>query len=540
MIQKFIQKIDNAKIILIVSVLASLLVVDQYFAYTGVALTFILFSSLFFWHRHTVTLRSTTLYLISIVLALFLILRVNELLTFFNLTALVYCLCLIAYPNNKPHKYEFFNLIFLPFFQIIDTLKVKSKYTLKAALNFGEKVDLKPKQNIADLSNPMPATQNASNDTDATIPKNNTNNKIAGESHKIFLGILASLAVLWLIVPLLASSNPFFSQYIQNFFNIFNLNFILEFIGNIYTFVFSGYTFWRVLWFTLFWVFLSKSISALEQQEYAAPIAETFPKSNNLAWFIPKVSVIATLFSFFVSQIQFYLSSSQILMEMSYSYSRYVNEVFGQLSIVALIVFNLIFFDKFYKGKALAASVILILQGLFLLVIGLKSDLDYIIAAGLTFKRLYGLAVIIWLGSLYLIFSYSLWQKKSHAWYLRSMSFVSLFVILGINIANFDVLIYRVNPARETSGVDYTYFAELSSDAGADHEILNLTLDSLKNPDISVWKFSKIIRRAKYLQQKYAVPQFQSFNLSEYLAYQKIKNYDLKQFNGYFKDLYLE
>ena len=43
MIQKFIQKIDNAKIILIVSVLASLLVVDQYFAYTGVALTFILF-----------------------------------------------------------------------------------------------------------------------------------------------------------------------------------------------------------------------------------------------------------------------------------------------------------------------------------------------------------------------------------------------------------------------------------------------------------------------------------------------------------------
>jgi hypothetical protein len=175
-----------------------------------------------------------------------------------------------------------------------------------------------------------------------------------------------------------------------------------------------------------------------------------------------------------------------------------------------------------------------------LLAIGLKSDLDYIIAAGLTFKRLYGLTVILWLSSLYLIFSYTIWQKKSHSWYLRSMSFVTLVVILGVNVANFDALIYRVNPARETTGVDYTYFAELSSDAGADDEILKMTLDSKSVQDFPIWKFQNVVTRAKYLQQKYATAQFQSFNLSEYLAYQKIKNIDLSQFNGHFKEYPLE
>ncbi len=530
MFKKFLQKIDNPKIILIISVLASLLVVDQYFAHTGIALTFILFSSLFFWHRKQITLRSTIVYLTSIVLALFLILRANELLTFFNLTALVYSLCLIAYPNKKPHKYEFFSLIFLPFFQIIDTLKVKSKYTLSSTLNFGGKLNQKPQENTGELLNPSPETQTISNSIATTATDNGANNKTIGEAHKILLGVLGSFAILCLIIPLLASTNPFFGRYLENFSVTFSIKFIFDLIGNIISFIFSPYTFWRVIWFFFFWVFLSKSISALEQQEYTPPKAKVLPKSNNLAWFIPKVSVIATLLLYFVSQIQFYLSSSQVLMEMGYSYSRYVNEVFGQLSVVALIVFNLIFFDKFYKGKALVASVILILQGIFLLAIGLKSDVDYIFVAGLTFKRLYGLAVITWLGSLYLIFAYSLWQKKSHAWYLRAMSLVSLIVVLGVNIANFDALIYRVNSSRQSSGVDYTYFAELSSDADVDAELLY----SFNNG--SAFKMSTVLARASYLQKKYNRIQFQSFNLSEYLAYLQIKDIDLSVYRRMFEN----
>jgi hypothetical protein len=514
MLQKLLSEKVISFILILFSVFIPFLIVDTYFAFTGWALTFISISTLFILFRPKVTYRVLVLFVITLGLSLSLFFRANPLLTFFNFTGLLYCISFLVYPPQKSGKYSLFNLFILPIHSLISILNTKSNYKLLSHLKI--KSTEKPKEE----------------------PKT----KVKLEWEKIFLGLILTLVVLLIIIPLLASSNPIFSKYISDFGNILNFEWLGQSINWLLRNFFSATVFWRLVWIVFMWHFLPKSVTYIQKTDFKANKEIKERTAHDIVWLIPKITVIAVLALFLVSQIQLYTASGLAIFDIGYTYSSYVNEVFAQMSLVALVVFNLIFFDKFYKGRSLVTSLILIFQGCFLIYVGLKSDLDYISAAGLTFKRLYGLAVIAWLSGIYLGFLYKIFKNKTHDWYLRVVSGFTLSLFLVINIANFDHLIYNVNQTRETKRVAYEYFVELSSDAQTD-EVLLINLAKMQDEflnanstgftkDVS-GEIESIITQCRYLQSKYSTFQVQSFNLSEYSHYLKIKDIDLSKYDKY-------
>lgn len=514
MLQKLLTDKVISFILIAFSVLIPFLVVDSYFAFTGWALTFISISTLFILFRSKLTFRTLVLFIITLGLSICLFLRANPLLTLFNFTGLLYCISLLAYPGQKTGKYNLFNLFILPIYTLINILNTKSNYKLLSYLKFGA---LKQ-------------------------PKEDKKEKVKIEWEKIFLGFVLTFVVLVIIIPLLASSNPIFNRYISNLGNILNFEWLGQSINWLFGNIFNATVFWRLVWIVFMWHFLPKSITYIQKTDFLPHKELKERTAHDIVWFIPKITVIAVLGLFLVSQIQLYMTSGLAIFDIGYTYSSYVNEVFGQMSLVAFVVFNLIFFDKFYKGRSLIISLILILQGCFLIYVGLKSDLDYISAAGLTFKRLYGLAVIAWIGCIYLTFVYKIFQSKTHNWYLRLVSGFTLSLILIVNIANFDHLIYNVNQTRETKRVAYEYFSELSSDAQIDETLL-INLAKMQDEYLAgnstgftknvSYEIESIITKIRYLKSKYSTFQIQSFNLSEYSQYLKVKDIELSKYDKY-------
>ena len=137
---------------------------------------------------------------------------------------------------------------------------------------------------------------------------------------------------------------------------------------------------------------------------------------------------------------------------------------------------------------------------------------------------------------------YKIFQNKTHNWYLRLVSGLTLSLILIVNIANFDYLIYNVNQTRETKRVAYEYFSELSSDAQIDETLL-INLAKMQDEYLggNSTGFTKnvgseigsVVTKIRYLKSKYSTFQIQSFNLSEYSQYLKIKDIDLEKYDGY-------
>jgi len=516
MLQKLLTEKVICFILIALSVLIPFLIVDTYFAFTGWALTFISLSTIFTLFRSKLTYRTLTLFAITLGLSVCLFLRANPLLTFFNFIGLLYCVSFLVYPSQKSGKYNLFNLFILPIHTLINILNTKSKYKLLEYLKL--KTSEKPKE-----------------EAEMKV-------KVKIEWEKIFLGLVLTFVVLAIIIPLLASSNPIFNRYISNLGNILNFEWLGQSINWLFSNIFNAIFFWRLVWVVFMWHFLPKAVTYIQKTDFSNHKERKERTTHDIVWFIPKITVIAVLCLFLVSQIQLYMTSGEAIFDIGYTYSSYVNEVFGQLSLVAFVVFNLIFFDKFYKGRSLITSLILIIEGCFLIYVGLKSDLDYISAAGLTFKRLYGLAVIAWIGGIYLAFVYKIFQNKTHNWYLRLISGFTLSLILVVNIANFDYLIYNVNQTRETKRVAYEYFAELSSDAQVDETLLIKLVEAeeihlggnsrgyTNSVSSEIWM---IVNNIRYLKVKYSTPQIQSFNLSEYIQYLKVKDIDLTKYDKY-------
>jgi len=357
--------------------------------------------------------------------------------------------------------------------------------------------------------------------------------------------IVTSLILLIIIIPLLSSTNPIFKNYVDSFLNFINLKEVISWIlkTNL-TVIFA-----RLIIFVAFTFLLPKYLSAINSKLAKKQTPSSF--STFLKGLIlPKIVVIVVLAIFFVTQIQLYFASAERLVELGYTNSTQTREIFAQLAIVAVIVFLLIYNDRVKDIKNKISTYVLIAQGSFLAIMAFYSDFTYISNFGFTHKRLYGLAFVFWISAIFILFFYKYLKQKSVEFFIRLFLVCTGLVIVSINFANFDKLIYN-NPPIVNNSIDYSYLAQIVDAPNYEDLILKIEKEVKNNRnffDARESKSNNDIRErildssrqisyvADSLSQKYFPKDdepldWRNYNLSEYKLAKRVQGSKLKKIN---------
>jgi hypothetical protein len=343
-----------------------------------------------------------------------------------------------------------------------------------------------------------------------------------GDKMKQYLPtILVTLLFLGISTPLLASANPFFNTLIQNVLNFFNLTSFMryftaeELVLNVI----------RVFAFAVLAYGIPRVISLSSEGGRRRTVNLSLPVN----YLIPKIAMGILLVLFFITQAQLYFATPDSLQSMGYTNSRLTNEVFFQVTLVAFIIFILTYLDTRRNSWNKKLTYILLLEAFFLIGIAFKSVIDYSFLWGLTQKRLWGYATMSWLTGAMVLFLYYYSKKIPILPFFRLIITLTVLVLVGINILNFDYLIAHYSQARTPSGTDYVYLARLSPDTHYYKETLTNLIDHVeKSSTLEHEKVNaafKILRKIDSLKRKYSsnVP-INSLNLAEYQEYLRVSD----------------
>jgi hypothetical protein len=486
-----IETIGSEKVYLIILAISALvpfsIIVPDQFPFTGVSISFLVLSMLAFALIKQKGVYETILFMSSLLLSLFFILRANEFLLFLNTIALFYTNSLMILFSQKLETISAIQLIFSPLIVFFESLKITQPlYRLK-----------RNKLSVMHIHEP--------------------------QQH--LFSILITLGILCIIIPLLSSANPLFSNLINNIASSLNMKQLFEILFSENSMMLIN----RFLMFLVLAVFLPRVATYISSgQSPKQKLTETNEKNTMLI--IPKLVVGAVLFVFFVTQIQLYFSTEETLIALGYSHSQYAREVFAQLSLVVLIIFTLMYNDRGKTTLSRSSTYVLIMQAFFLSLMAFKSDFDYSSMFGFTYKRLWGFAGVFWImGIITLFLTNYLKNEENRFLFIKQGALLSFITLLTVNIANFDYLIYHYSKARTESGIDHSYLSRLSPDSQSYGKHLTALME-----DFNTSKFhsaQRLIDKSTYLREKYeSFNDIRSFNLSEYRAYQEVKDIPLETY----------
>ena len=478
----------------------------MYFPYFSFFVILASLSSLVYFTKHSKDKYTLILYVLSLILSAFIVLRANLFLTFLNIGSVVYLVSALALRNSASRKeLGLVDALASPILLSLNLIFVKNHF-------------------VPDF-----------HELAWKIPK--PDKKI--DFTELVIAIVITCVVLLVIIPLLAFANPVFQSYVKNFFGFFSIDFIVDIIKKIFgenLFV----AFWRVAFFGFFILVLPRLISMVRVSGIKS--GESSPESVlPFSLLIPKIAVGIILIVFFISQIELYLATPEALAQLGYSNSKFAREVFAQLSVVALIIFGLIYPKQAKTRLNKFLSYFLVCEGIFLTFIALKSVFDYTSSFGFTIKRLYGYAGIIWIITAFGLFLYNYFRNLQGRVLVKKLIVFTGSLLVLINIVNFDYLIYHNRKSTTEEGIDYAYLSTLSADGDYYPEYLAEILaqidDMAKKPDFTdsyrtfCQPASIEIRIIGTLVHNYSEFDIRNFNLSEYLQYLKIKDIDLDALN---------
>ncbi|NTV31133.1 DUF4173 domain-containing protein [candidate division WWE3 bacterium] len=483
-------------LILISATFSYLLFVENYFPYDGIACALAILASLVFVIKQNKMAFDAFMFAVILILSFFIVSRANPLLVFLDIVTLLFFGAWLS-------LYHFDSALFQP----IRTL-------IAAPILFLVRSIISP--NLVTFSRQIKLGS-------LTIS--------ASKIKELVISVCVSLGVLIVVIPLLASANPFFNQWVETVLSALSLDRLVEWIQSILGDLFIV----QVISFIIFSLFLPRMVSMVSSLvPLDKPSAEKEP-----AWplFLPKLVLSLLLLIFFASQIQLYFSTSETLQILGYTHSQYAREVFAQLSIVAGVIVVLLYNDRSYKARSQILTYVLVLEGLFLTIMALKSVIDYSQMWGFTYKRLWGYAVVFWIFVVLSSYGYAFWRRISHYQWIKSMIVFSVGVLITINIVNFDDIMFRYHKASTSDGVDYQYLAQLSSDAHAYDELINLIGSELNQSNLSdARRFAllnagtEVLNKINYLKDKYDSYDWRTLNISEYYQYQQVKDLDTTGF----------
>jgi len=456
-----------------------LTIVLGYFPYLGIATSLITLSSLVFFFKKNKSIFNLILYILTLVFSFFIVYNSNLFLTFLNILAVLLLGSLIALPKSELNL-GFLQFLISPITVFFEAFETPSDYKFKLSL------------------------------------KTNTQTYV-----EIGKSLLISVIILLVILPLLASANPFFNKLVADVIEIFNLRILLE---NLFS---ANYFVWliRAFVFAILTLFVPRLITFINNST-VKQLSITNPLSS-VDLFLPKFLVCLIIFIFFITQTQLYFASPETLQALGYSHSAYAREVFGQLSIVALVILGLIYNDKSKKKLSIMLSYFLVFEGIFLTFIALKSDYDYSLNWGFTYKRLWGFTGVFGILGIFVLYI----QKCAE--FVKGVILLISLLLIGVNIANFDYLIFHHRKSTTHSGTDYLYLSGLSSDSQSYGELLSM-LEKIKQTNNLATR--RVLTKINKLQKKYRQLDLRTFNFSEYLQYQKIKSIDAK-YSSYITNL---
>lgn len=479
------------------AVLSYLIIVFGHFPYLGIAVSLVALSSLVFFFKRNKSNFNLALYLLTLVFSFFIFYRANGFLIFLNVWSIFFLGSLMALSQREETNFGFLHFLISPFTLIFSSLQTKSDYALSLT----------------------------------SLAKDTTQIKRQGMA-EIMKSLLLSFVILLVIVPLLASANPLFSRLVTDIIAIFNIQVLLEKLfskDNVVWFI-------RIGVFLIFMFFIPRLLTyvrtSTDEHEKIPALLDSF----NLL--IPKILVGLVIFIFFVAQAQLYFATDETLQALGYSHSQYAREVFAQLSIVALIILGLIYNDKSKKTWSIILTYILVLEGIFLTFIALKSVYDYSSNWGFTYKRLWGYTGVFWILGVFGFFLYKYFKDIKDVYFVKGVILFSGIVLIGVNLANFDSLIFNYRKSVAHRGVDYFYLSGLSSDAKSYGEHLQILENKMNGIDKNSSEYFllaqtswRVLWNIDRLQRKYKDLDLRTLNLTEYFQFQKIKSIDTQKYH---------
>lgn len=472
------------------AVISYLSIIPDYFPSLGASLSFVTLASFIMYFKKHRQLSDWFYLFLTLLLSCFLFIRTNPFMIFLDTIAIFYFGSLLILSHEQRNMLSFTQSIFLPFSLLIKATKIEHTYKLnwQSAINNKHVKDQKIKDFIISLT----------------------------------LGVI----VLLVIVPLLSYANPIFGNYVNSFFKFFDLE---KFLHQLFKESFIIY-FGRTVLFGLLIILLPRLLTYVSRQNHP----DEKQKSASLPLFMPMILTAIVLAVFFITQIQLYMASSETLKQLGITHSEYAREVFGQLSVVAFIIFILIYNNQQKSSPVQTLSYILILEGIFLTLIAFKSDLDYASEFGFTHKRLWGFVGVAWFIWLFMLFLYREVKKLSRELFVHDLVVFSGILLVIVNMLNFDYVIYHYSKSRTGEGIDYSYMANtLSADSLAYKELIQKVHEQgeqTRKDDLYYMyrPMSNMIWKVRDLQQKYKHIDWRAFNYTEYKQYQEIKDINVE------------
>ena len=472
-----------------------LIITLNFFPHLGFTITLALFAIFTYKFKKDKSKETTTYLVFTLLFASLLSVRSEPFITFLNFVAALFFGSLMLLTHNK-EKMGFADYVYKVFIFLFQSVFAKSDYFLE----FKEKKG---------------------------------SSKMTKAVETIF-GILITVFLLIIVLPLLSSVNPFFQKIVSDFWQLLSLENLLKNIG------FETFFLWslRLVFFLGFIFIIPKIITLIGKTNNYSLIL--FFKADVFHLQIPKLVLTIILCVFFVTQLQFYFASDEALKSMGISYSQHTREVFGQLSLVAGIVLVLIYNDRGKSRLGTILTWILGIQGIFLTLMAYKSVFEYINAWGLTYKRLYGLTFATWVTGIFFIFFTNYAQKGELPLFIKKTILFSGTVLLLVNILNFDYLIYHFKKAATGRGVDYTFLSTLSPDS-LSYKDQGVKLEKVtEKGDYSLEDYNNenpliILHKIERLQRKYAKFDLRVVNLLDYLKYLQIKSVNTGNLRLYYE-----
>lgn len=275
-------------------------------------------------------------------------------------------------------------------------------------------------------------------------------------------------------------------------------------------------------------------------------------KAHELAIILGSIIALFTFFIFVQFRYLFIPVGETGLREIGISsatYSEYVRAGFSELLVAATLVFLVIVYVSRFIHKLTnnqrpliqLLTVILTFENGLILISATKRLFLYVSAHGLTRAREFGLIFLIWLAVILIITLISIMNKVRRELLTKIVLGITLIALLSTTLINLDGIIATRYQPTVNEEIDYHYLMALSPDAykswvpavvDAQGLFANLSVKT----DLSADDYRKFLltrlsmerfynHHIRYLNNKYnPIKQWQSFNLSEYLAYQHLRD----------------
>lgn len=339
---------------------------------------------------------------------------------------------------------------------------------------------------------------------------------------KILIGVAISVPLLFVVTMLLASADQVFEHFLGNLPDIFGDIAAGELFAQIIIALIIGFAAFSYI----FGLAAPADRGALKPPEDIKPL-QRFWDPVIVVTVLVSINLVYVMFT--LIQFSYLFGSVNLGLPKDFTYAEYARRGFFELVFVTLINLSILLgcigFTK--QGNRTADRIMKILMSLLVgctMVMLISAHIRmslYEEAYGYTYLRLLTHAFMFFIFALLIVAGYRVWVERVEIlkWYIS----IALISYVLINYANIDVMIAKNNIERyrKTDRIDISYLTVLSYDA------VPYTVELLKdkNSEVAAGIENDLYLKKKKLEEN---RYWQSFNISEYMARNILKKYELK------------